>query len=149
MRTLRAALLLVPVLALAAPVASAHHAFSPVYDEKRTITTAGVVTEFRFVNPHAMLLIDVTDETGKVAKWVVEFPGRLNLGDLGWTADSIKAGERVTVLGHPTHTGSTRMFFRRLRRADGTELVSGGGAQRQDALEEARRQRARERDQKK
>jgi hypothetical protein len=132
-------------LAFAAPVANAHHAFSPVYDESRVITTAGVVTEFRFVNPHAMLSIDVADETGKVVQWVVEFPGRLNLGDVGWTADSIKAGERVTVTGNPTHTGSRRMFFRRLVRADGTELLSGN-AKRQDAIEEERRQR-RQRDQ--
>ena len=93
MRPLSASSFVMLALALAAPVTSAHHAFSPVYDENRVMTTAGVVTEFRFVNPHAMLSIDVADETGKVVQWVVEFPGRLNLGDVGWTADSIKAGE--------------------------------------------------------
>ncbi len=43
----------------------AHHAFSPVYDDKRTVTVTGVVTQFRFVNPHALLYLDVTDDTGK------------------------------------------------------------------------------------
>ena len=38
-----------------------HHAFSPVYDSKRSVTVAGVVTEFRFVNPHAMLSLEVND----------------------------------------------------------------------------------------
>jgi hypothetical protein len=146
MRPLRTAWFVVPALALAAAATSAHHAFSPVYDENRTITTAGVVTEFKFVNPHTMLLMDVTDETGTLVKWTVEFPGRLNLSEAGWTPDSIKSGERVTVVGNPTHTGSSRMFFRRIVRADGTELLSGT-AQRQDAIEEARRQRARQRDQ--
>src|SRR5437016_7362083 len=141
MRFVRAWLGVVPVLMLSAAAASSHHAFSPVYDEKRLITVVGVVTEFRFVNPHAMMFLDVADEAGKVAKWTVEFAGRLNLSEVGWTADSVKAGERVTVTGNPTHTGSQRIFFRRLVRADGTELLPAG-PQRLKAIEEERRQRA-------
>ena len=148
MRLLRAWLFAIPVLALSAAGAGSHHAFSPVYDEKRVITVVGVVTQFRFVNPHAMMLMDVTDEAGKVAKWAVEFAGRLNLSEVGWTADSIKAGERITVTGNPTHTGSPRVFFRRLVRADGTELLPAG-PQRLNAIEEERRQRARQRNQQK
>ncbi len=144
MKWLRASLCIAPVLALTAADARPHHAFSPVYDEKRVITVAGVVTEFRFVNPHTMMNMDVTDEAGKVGSWVVEFAGRLNLSEFGWTASSVKAGERVTVTGNPTHTGSQRMFFRRLVRADGTELLPGA-AQRLNTIEEERRQRARQR----
>jgi hypothetical protein len=143
---LRALLFIGPLLVLTATEARPHHAFSPVYDEKRVIEVSGVVTEFRFVNPHAMLFMDVTDDAGKVAKWTVEFAGRLNLSEFGWTAGSIKAGERVTITGNPTHTGSERMFFRKLVRADGTELLPGN-VQRLDAIEEQRRQRARERNQ--
>ena len=144
MRPLRASLFVIPTLMLSVAVASSHHAFSPVYDEKRTITVAGVVTQFKFVNPHAMMFMDSTDESGKVVKWVVEFAGNLNLSEVGWTADSIKSGERVTVTGNPTHTGSQRMFFRKLVRADGTELLPAA-AQRLSAIEEERRQRARQR----
>jgi hypothetical protein len=128
------------MLALAVTPVIAHHAFSPVYDENRVIMVAGVVTEFRFVNPHAMMFMDVTDESGKVVKWTVEFAGRLNLSEFGWTADSIEAGAKVTVTGNPTHTGSARMFFRRIVRADGTELLPGN-AQRLDTIEEQRRRR--------
>lgn len=135
-----AALAAVPVLVLAASEATPHHAFSPVYDENRVITVAGVVTEFRFVNPHAMMVMDVTDEGGKVVQWTVEFAGRLNLSEFGWTAGSIKAGEKVTVTGNPTHTGSARIFFRGIVRADGTELLPGN-AQRLDTIEEQRRRR--------
>ena len=148
MRLLRAWLFVIPVLVLSVAGASSHHAFSPVYDEKRTMTVEGIVTEFRFVNPHAMMFMDVTDQAGSVVKWVVEFAGRLNLSDVGWTAGSITPGERVTVTGNPTHTGSSRMFFRRIVRADGTELLSAN-AQRLSAIEEERRQRARQRDQQK
>ena len=148
MKLLRAWLCVIPVLMLFAAAASSHHSFSPVYDEKRLITVIGVVTQFRFVNPHALMFMDVTDEAGKVAKWTVEFAGRLNLSEVGWTADSVKAGERITVTGNPTHTGSERMFFRRLVRADGTELLPAG-PQRLKAVEEERRQRALQRNQQK
>jgi hypothetical protein len=137
-----------PVLVLSAANASSHHAFSPVYDDKRLITVVGVVTQFRFVNPHAMMFMNVTDESGKTAKWAVEFAGRLNLSEVGWTVDSIKAGERVTVTGNPTHTGSERMFFRKLVRADGTELLPAA-PQRLSAIEEERRKRAQQRNEQK
>ena len=135
-------------LVLWVKAAGAHHAFAPVYDAKRTITVEGVVTQFRFVNPHATMSMDVTDQAGKVAKWTVEFAGRLNLSEVGWAADSIKAGERVTVTGNPTHTGSQRMAFGRLVKADGTELLPAG-PQRLKAVEEDRRQRALQRNQQK
>ncbi|PYS45855.1 MAG: hypothetical protein DMG13_31180 [Acidobacteria bacterium] len=137
MKLLRAWLFVIPVLVLSVTGAISHHAFS-----------VGVVTQFRFVNPHAMMFMDVTDESSKVVKWTVEFAGRLNLSNVGWTADSIKSGERVTVTGNPTHTGSDRMFFRKLVRADGTELLPAG-PQRLNAIEEERRQRALQRDQRK
>ena len=148
MKLLRAVLFAIPVLMLFAARGSSHHSFSPVYDDKRVITVTGVVTQFKFVNPHAMMFMDVTDETGKVAKWTVEFAGSLNLSEVGWTAQSIKAREKVTVTGNPTHTGSQRLFFRKLVRPDGTELLPAG-PQRLNAVEEERRQRALQRNQEK
>ncbi len=148
MKWVRAWLFAVPLLVLSVARADSHHSFSPVYDEKRVIAVAGVVTEFKFVNPHAKMFMDVTDEAGKVVKWTVEFAGRLNLAEAGWTADSIKAGERVTVTGNPTHSGSQGLFFRRLVRADGSELLPGS-AQRLNAIEEERLERARHRSQRK
>jgi hypothetical protein len=119
-----------------------------VYDDKRTVTIDGVVTEFRFVNPHSMMTIEVRDESGAVTRWVVEFAGRLNLSEVGWTADSIRAGEKVSVTGNPTWEKMPRLFFKRLVRPDGSELLPGA-AQRDSALEAERRQRAQERDRRK
>ena len=145
MTRLRALVFVILPLTFATPAMS-HHAFSPVYDSQHEITVTGVVTEFKFVNPHAMMSMDVTDSSGKVTKWTVEFAGRLNLSNVGWTSESIKSGDRVTVTGNPTWTGSDRMFFRKLLRADGTELLPAA-AQRTNAPEEERRQRALQRDQ--
>ena len=146
MRLLRACFFTIPLLAVCANTATPHHSFSAVYDDKRMLTVSGVVTQFKFANPHAMMYMDVTDASGKVSKWTVEFAGRLNLSNVGWTAESIKAGERVTVTGNPTHTGSERIAFKKLVHADGTELLPAG-PQRANALEEERRQRALQRNQ--
>jgi hypothetical protein len=148
MRFARRWLFVVVAVLLGAKSASAHHSFSAVYDDTRTISVTGVVTQFRFVNPHALMSMDVTDDTGKVVKWTVEFAGRLNLSEVGWTADSVKSGERVTVTGNPAHALPARMAFRRLVRSDGTVLVPAG-PQRIDAIEEERRERARQRSQQK
>jgi hypothetical protein len=142
--TLLRALIVLSIAVLTTTPAVSHHAFSPVYDSKRTITVDGVVTEFRFVNPHAMMLMDVTDKGGKVTKWNVEFAGRLNLEEAGWSASSIKPGERVKVTGNPAWQSAQRMAFVKLVRADGSELEPGR-TQRLDAIEEERRQRAQQR----
>jgi hypothetical protein len=148
MKFARPWLSIIVALLMCATIARAHHSFSAVYDDKRTISVTGVVTEFRFVNPHAVMAVNVTDEAGKVVKWTVEFAGRLNLSEVGWTADSIKSGERITVTGNPAHTIPARMSFLRLVHADGTVLLPAG-AQRIDAIEEERRERARQRSQQK
>jgi len=135
-------------LLLIVKVADAHHSFSALYDGTKQTTVTGVVTQFRFVNPHAMMYLDAPDASGKAAKWVVEFDGRLNLSNFGWTESSIKSGERVTVTGNPSHAESNRLFFIKLVHADGTELIRGA-QQRLNSLEEDRRQRAQHRDQQK
>jgi hypothetical protein len=88
--------------------------------------------------------MDVADESGKVAKWTVEFDGRLNLTEHGWHERTIVVGERVTVTGNPTHVGAQRIFFRKLVRPDGTELLKGTESTITE-VERVRRQRARQR----
>ena len=140
-------LLITALLLLVVTSTFSHHSFSAVYDGTKQTTVTGVVSQFRFVNPHAMMSLNATDAAGKVTKWVVEFDGRLNLSNFGWTENSIKSGEHVTVTGNPSHTEPNRIFFLKLVRSDGSELVRG--AQRLNAIEEDRRERARQRDQQK
>ena len=136
----------VALLALSVEQSGAHHAFSAVYDEKQVITVEGVVTQFRLVNPHAMMSLDVTDKSGKVEKWTVEFAGRLNLMEGGWTVETIKPGERIKVSGNPARKSDRQMAFRRIVKADGTELLPTQ-AKRVNAIEQERRERARQRNQ--
>ena len=74
---------------LSASAAHAHHAFAPVYDGSKTVEIQGVVTSFKLVNPHATMAVDVPDPAGNVATWTIEFAGRLNLVNAGWTDDCL------------------------------------------------------------
>jgi hypothetical protein len=148
MKRLSFYLLVMLMLLVSATRLYSHHSFSAVYDGTKQTTIAGVVTQFKFVNPHAMMYLDVKDDSGKTVKWIVEFDGRLNLSNFGWTENSIKSGEHVTVTGNPSHTDTTRIFFLKLLHADGTELLRGS-LQRANSIEEDRRQRALQRDQQK
>jgi hypothetical protein len=127
-------------------VSLAHHAFSPVYDGTRTVTIKGILTEFKLVNPHATMTLDVTNEAGKHETWTVEMAGLLSLSRQGWTEASVSLGEQLTVTGNPTHTGSPRIAFRRLVLSNGQELLDPND-NRQDDIEEQRRERARQRTQ--
>jgi hypothetical protein len=139
------ATLIVMALLLPIGVAVSHHAFAPVYDIKRTVSVEGTVTEFRLVNPHASMTLDSIELDGNLTTWTVDFDGRVNLAVGGWTDDTIKAGEVVTVTGNPAHSGRPRMFFIRLIRADGSELLRPL-FERFDSIDEQRRQRAQHRD---
>ena len=122
----------------------AHHSVAGAYDLAKEATIAGSFSAFRLVNPHALMTVDVADEAGKVVTWEVEFDGRLNLTNGGWNDKTIAVGERLSVTGNPTHTGSPRLFFVRLERGDGSVLLRPGIAKIQ-SLENERRQRAEQR----
>ncbi len=142
----RRTLLLGLVMLISAEGVYAHHARSPVYDANLTVTVEGLVTEFSFFNPHAVISLDVADDAGNAVNWVIAMPGRLNLTVGGWTEDSVRVGERVVISGNPTRTGSPGLWLQSLIRADGSELLLPG-AERSNALEDERRRRIEERDQ--
>jgi hypothetical protein len=123
---------------------NAHHSFAAVYDGSRTVTLDGTITEFHFVNPHALATVEVADAKGAVQRWTVEFDGRLNLTNAGWRETTIQTGTRVKISGSPERNGGQRIFFSKLVRADGTELLRPA-IDRVSAIEEERRQRAAQR----
>ena len=49
---------------LTAPFAAAHHNFAAHYRTDETVEITGVVTEFRFVNPHVQIYFDITNASG-------------------------------------------------------------------------------------
>jgi hypothetical protein len=113
---------------LASARAGAHHSFAAHYDANKMITKEGVVTEFRFTNPHGILMLDVTNEAGEIEHWTVETTAPVYLRRFGWSADSIKAGDHLTVVGWASRDGSHFMRISTATRADGTVIGRGSQA---------------------
>jgi DNA/RNA endonuclease YhcR with UshA esterase domain len=105
----------------------AHHSFAVHYDSNKMITKEGVVTEFRFTNPHGILMLDVTNEAGEIEHWTVETTAPVYLRRFGWNKDSIKPGDHLTVEGWESRDGSHFMRIRTATKADGS--VVGRGSQ--------------------
>ena len=84
--------------------AHAHHGNS-AYDETRTITITGTATEFDFVNPHTQIYMDVKDDKGQVAHWSVECNSPGIMRRSGWSRNSIKPGDQISVTLNPAKTG--------------------------------------------
>ena len=89
------------LLSLAATIpAVAHHSFAAEFDRSKMVTLTGTVTKLAWVNPHARFYIDVKDEaTGKVNNWDWELSSPNGLMRRGWTRNSLKQGDVVTVTG--------------------------------------------------
>jgi Family of unknown function (DUF6152) len=88
------------VLALAISIVSiplaAHHG-NAVYDDTKTITLKGTVTQWVWANPHCILHLDATDDSGQVVSWIVETENPTSMFNIGWTKSSMKPGDTVTV----------------------------------------------------
>jgi hypothetical protein len=94
------------VICLGAATASAHHAFSAVFDEKKPVKLTGTVTKLEWQNPHTWFYIDIKDEKGNVANWGLEMASPNLLTRNGWSRSSMKIGDVVTVEGFAAKDGS-------------------------------------------
>jgi hypothetical protein len=98
------------------------------WDAKTTITLKGVVTEFRFINPHAQIYFDVTDDSGNAVHWTCEAADPAMLVRQGWSHKMLKPGDHVTFIGHPAKAGAKLMALEKLILADGQEMDAKGAA---------------------
>jgi hypothetical protein len=79
--------------------ASAHHSFATEYDRSKPVTITGSVSKVAWVNPHTHIYIDVKDTSDKTVTWDFELAPPAMLMRKGWTRDSLKVGDTVTVVG--------------------------------------------------
>ena len=112
---------IVAFLASGLPVL-AHHAFSNEFDESKPITLEGVVTRNDWENPHVHYYVDVTQVDGTVVNWACETGGPNRLARRGWTRDSLKPGDKVTVHGFPAKDASHSADGRKVTLADGRTI---------------------------
>lgn len=100
-----------------------HHSFAAEYDANKPITLTGTVTKVEWMNPHARFYIDVKDAKGVVANWELELGSPNGLMHQGWTRNSLKTGDVVTVTGSLAKDGSKLANARQITLADGTQVL--------------------------
>lgn len=117
---LKVSSLMVSVMLLAMTVTvDAHHAAAPIFHQDREVEVKGVVKSWRFMNPHPLLTIEVTDEKGEKVEWGMHFAAATSLSKRGWSVSTFKAGEVVIAKGHPS-------------KAPGTHGIEAGTVKRED-----------------
>ena len=104
-----AALCAAALIWTAAPVI-AHHGDAGRYDETPFIIT-GTVVEIRLTNPHSIVVFEAPDPKadGKMTRWQAEMGGGNQLRQLGWTKDSPKIGDKITLNGRRVKSGAPYM----------------------------------------
>jgi hypothetical protein len=98
----------------------AHHTSSGLFSVKVSKTLKGTVQRWLYVNPHAALVIDIKNEAGVTETWRAEFtsPGGLkSCCAIGRT--TFKAGDQVTVYGHP--------YFNNIKTVDAVKVTDASG----------------------
>lgn len=101
--------------------ALAHHS-NVAFEVTKVLTVSGVVTEFRWANPHTWIGITVDDGKGSKVQWAMEGRAPGVLLRAGWTRNSIKPGETITVDFSPSKDGTKTGLVARVTKADGTIL---------------------------
>src|SRR5690349_10346939 len=86
--------------------ASAHHSFAVFFQTSRSISVTGVVTAVEFSNPHGLIHLDVTKPDGTLETWTAETNSPSILVRRGWSKNTLKVGEKVTVQGWPARNGA-------------------------------------------
>ena len=105
MRSVALAVLAIVALAAGARLA-AHHSFAAEFDANKPLKLTGTVTKIEWQNPHTYFYIDVTDEkTGKVTNWGMEMGSPNGLMRQGWTRNTLKIGDMVSVEGSAARDG--------------------------------------------
>src|SRR6266581_8002513 len=99
----------------------AHHG-TAAYETTKLTTVKGTVTDFKFINPHVEITVEVKDDKGKIEKWLGEANSPNVLSRHGWSKEMIKPGDQITVIGYRAKNGSYTLRLQKVVLSNGQEL---------------------------
>jgi hypothetical protein len=107
MRVKTGILLGAAALFVAAP-AFAHHSFA-MFDRAKLVTWEGTVEDYDWTNPHSHITVNVpagAKDPAMVGRWDIEGGSPNIMLRQGWTKNSFKPGDKITIVGHPLKDGT-------------------------------------------
>ena len=110
------------ILAISSVTAFAHHG-TAAYDQKANVSLKATITDFQFVNPHVQYFFDTKDDDGNVIHWNCEGTNPAMLARAGWTKNTLKPGDQVTMVVHPNKDPNVHVvLFVKVILANGQEV---------------------------
>jgi len=103
----------------------AHHSFAAEFDGAKKLKLSGTVTKVEWRNPHTYFYVDVKGEDGEIHNWAMELGSPNVLMRRGWTRDSLKIGDQVTVEGARARDNSYKGNASSVVMGDGKRLFNG------------------------
>ena len=120
-RVLMSLVLLGSLLEVRGPL-FAHHGSAAYKTDTVVVLKKATVTRFVWANPHAVLMFDAKDDKGNVSHWAGEAGSPTAIRLLGWTKNSLRPGDVVTVQLYPSKFNSTVGRIEKIMLANGTTL---------------------------
>ena len=114
-------------LLLGATSASAHHSFA-MFDQTKNVTVEGTVKSVDYANPHVWVDMTVMNAQNQPVTWSFEGGNLGGLYRMGWTKDTVKAGDKIKMEAHPIKDGTPGGQIIRVTLGDGRVLGRGPGA---------------------
>jgi hypothetical protein len=121
MKNWRTVFLALGVLLMVPFAVMAHHG-AAAYDTSNVISVKGTVTEYKFINPHVEISIAVKNDKGKVETWISEANSPNVLSRRGWSRDTMKPGDEITLIGNKGKNGSLTLRLQKVVLSTGQEL---------------------------
>lgn len=103
--------------------AAAHHSHS-IYDRTQALVMEAKVKEYIWGNPHVWLYVDIADENGEPEEWILEAADAGGMSRDGWSAESMKPDDMITVTFSPLKDGTGGGLLGAVELADGTYLTT-------------------------